>query len=90
MFIDGSNQSPPTHIQSSPTSIPLNNPDYLLWLKNDQHVMSVLLSSLTKDVYPVIISKKTHAVIWDALAKACALTSNSCILQLHADLHEIR
>ena len=89
-FVDGSYTSPPTHVQLCPTFTPPNNPDYLLWFENDQYVISVLLSFLIEDVYPVIISTQTSAAIWDALAKAYASPFSSRIIQLYADLHEFR
>lgn len=55
-WIDGTNPPPPQTIPNTdnpPT--PIVNPAYQSWFKKDQMILSLLLSSLTEEVFPYLV-----------------------------------
>ena len=57
------------------------------WRKQDQQVLSILVSSLSENILPCVIEKTTSKEAWDALNKHCSSSNPSRIMHLHNRLH---
>jgi hypothetical protein len=67
-YVDGS-IPPPPKIISGPSSSLVPNPAYQQWRKQDQMILIVLLSFLTKTVLSQVIGHSTSRTLWEALEK---------------------
>jgi hypothetical protein len=67
-FIDGTN-TPSLQVSTSPsdTLTISTNPDTVQWLRQDQLVLSMLMSSISDEMLPQIISCKTAQELWKTL-----------------------
>ena len=63
------------------------NPVYQAWRKKDQHVLSILVSSLSKNILPCLVGKTTSKEAWEALNKHYSSSNPSRIMHLHNRLH---
>ncbi|KAH0708030.1 hypothetical protein KY285_010704 [Solanum tuberosum] len=66
------------------------NPAYLRWIKQDQLIMSLIISSLSEETIPIVIGLPTKKSIWDALEASFSSPSNTRILNLHMQLHNLK
>jgi len=90
-FVDGSVSCPPSHIfDSSAGSSSTISPSFLRWKKQDQLILSALLSSLSVDVLHLVVDCSTSHCVWRTLEKALASLSNSRIMQLHGSFQNLR
>ncbi|KAF7146350.1 hypothetical protein RHSIM_Rhsim04G0108900 [Rhododendron simsii] len=81
-FVDGTNTCPPSHLAAVGDSPPQPNPEYDTWLCQDQMLMSMLIGSLSDDVFPLVVGLTTSQEIWTTLEASLASPSNTRILQL--------
>jgi len=89
-FVDGSNTCPSPHVLAADgTSLQVNQL-FLSWKEHDQLNLSALLSSLSMKVLHLVIGCQTSCSTWRTLKQALASTSNSCIMQLHGSLQDLR
>ncbi|GAV89277.1 UBN2_3 domain-containing protein, partial [Cephalotus follicularis] len=86
-FVDGSSSPPPRYLSYTPVDIHVLNPDFLAWYKQDQLLLSWILSSLTESVHAQVVGLTTS--LWSALAAAFASPSQERVMQLHLDLHNV-
>ena len=70
------------------SSIP--NTTYLQWLKQDQAILSTLVSSLTEGVLAQIIGYSTSREVWQALERSYVAHSRARIVQLRTQLAIIK
>ena len=63
------------------------NTAYQTWWRQDQQVLSLVVSSLSESVLPYVVGKLTAKGAWLALMKHCSSTSPSRIMHLHNRLH---
>ena len=63
------------------------NPAYQAWKKQDQQVLSILVSSLSENVLPCVVGKTTSKEVWEALNKHCSSSNPSRIMHLNNKLH---
>ena len=56
--------------------------------KQDQQVLSILVSSLSENVLPCVVGKTTSKEAWEALNKHCSSSNPSRIMHLHNKLHD--
>lgn len=86
-FVDGSNAAPPKRIPAAVgSSNQVDNPEYAAWHKQDQQVLSGLLTSLTPAVLGHVQLLKTSAQVWEALDRTFASRSKARIVQLRTAL----
>nr|XP_016476098.1 PREDICTED: uncharacterized protein LOC107797702 [Nicotiana tabacum] len=94
-FIDGSHPCPPSHVSvanatgdgSQTTTI---NPDYAVWIQQDQLILSLLISSLSEETLPIAVGLNISKAVWDVLEAALSSPSNSRILSLHMQLQNLK
>ena len=60
---------------------------YQKWWRQDQQVLSFIVSSLSEAVLPCVVGKITAKEAWSALIKHCSSTNPSGIMHLHNHLH---
>ena len=58
-----------------------------MWWRQDQQVLSLIITSLSKSVLPYVVGKLTAKEAWSALMKHCSSTNPSRIMHLHKRLH---
>ena len=63
------------------------NAAYQTWWHQDQQVLSLIVTSLSKSVLPYVVRKLTAKEAWSALMKHCSSTNPSRIMHLHNRLH---
>ncbi|XP_019199090.1 PREDICTED: uncharacterized protein LOC109192844 [Ipomoea nil] len=82
-YVDGSVQEPPKFAGSAQTA---TNPDYLLWVRQDQIIVSALLGSSSDSIQPLVSSASTAYDAWQHLTTTYASASRGRILSLKAKL----
>lgn len=97
-FIDGTNPCPPIFVsaakddgsKSKEDDSPSLNPDYVSWSRQDQLLLSWILSSLTEGVHAQVVGLSTSYEVWHHLATTYASTSKARIMQLRLQLHQLK
>ncbi|KAL2506112.1 Uncharacterized protein Adt_21733 [Abeliophyllum distichum] len=87
-FVDGTYVCPSSTVESDGKSSP--NPDYNLWLRQDQLILHDIFASLSESVIPFVSSAKTNKVAWEKLGKLYANKSHSRIVHLRDNLAAMR
>jgi hypothetical protein len=86
-YVDGSTPAPPKRVPAATgSSSMIDNPEYATWRKDDQQVLSGLLSSLTPSVLGHVQLLTTSAQVWEALDRTFASRSKARIVQLRTAL----
>jgi hypothetical protein len=87
-FVDGSLKALPKFVPSSTAEgadlVP--NPAYDRWVDQDQHILSGLLSSMTKDVLPDVVSASTAQDAWCILTGMFSSATRARIVQIQIEL----
>ncbi|KAJ4711692.1 Retrovirus-related Pol polyprotein from transposon TNT 1-94 [Melia azedarach] len=92
-FIDENQQIPRSMLvsidqeQNVVTNI---NPEYLLWQKQDQMLMSWLLSSMSEGVLGIVLECKTSLDLWSALQKYFMAQTTARTMQLRSEIHNTK
>lgn len=68
------------------TATEVANPAYVVWLQQDQMVLSAILSSLSEEVLAQVLFFATAKEIWDALESMFASSSRARTMQLRVQL----
>jgi len=89
-FVDGSNSCLSPHILATDGVSLQVSQHFLRWKQQDQLILSVLLSSLSMEVLHIVVDCPTSCSVWQTLEQALASTSNSCVMQLHGSLQDLR
>jgi hypothetical protein len=55
---------PPKEVDGKEKDTKVSNPAYDEWYAADQHVLGFLLSSLSKEILPQVVTKETAAAAW--------------------------
>lgn len=81
-FVDGSHPCPASHVSVANTtgeeSLTLTiNPNYALWIQQDQLILSLLIFSLSEETLPIVTGLNTLKAVWDALEAALSSPSNT-------------
>ena len=63
------------------------NPTYQAWWRQDQQVLSLIVTSLSESMLSCVVGKNTAKEAWLALSKHCSSTNPSRIMHLHNRLH---
>jgi hypothetical protein len=86
-FVDGSEKAPSKKVASAEGSSTLvDNPDYAVWFRTDQQVLSALLSSLSPSTLGHVQLLKTSAATWETLDRMYASRSKAKVVQLRTAL----
>ncbi|KAK2980515.1 hypothetical protein RJ640_022517 [Escallonia rubra] len=88
-FVDGTISAPPSHITSQGQTSSIPNPDFQLWQNQDSLILSMLISSFSEEILPLVVGCNTSHDVWKVLASSLASPSNTRILGLHKSLHEL-
>jgi hypothetical protein len=84
-IVDGSEPCPQKHLTDSKGEEILN-PEYLIWNKKDQYLLSVITSSLSEKFLAIVYGLNTSHQAWTALATKFASKSKSRIANLKKQL----
>jgi hypothetical protein len=86
-FVDGIERAPAKKVAASVgISNQVDNPNYAIWFKKDQKVLSGLLASLTPSVLGHVQLLKTLAQVWEVIVRMFASNSKARVVQLRAAL----
>ena len=88
-ILDGSILQPSSTIKTQKadqTIEEVDNPAYNRWIEQDQHLLSYLLSSMTKEILVQVSSCEHAAEVWSAVTDMFASQSKSRILQIRSQL----
>ena len=80
-------QDPPISTAATSADNVTETPVYQAWRKKDQHVLSILVFSLSETIIPCVVGKTTAKEAWEALNKHCSSSNPSRIMHLHNRLH---
>jgi hypothetical protein len=71
-FLDGSEKAPEKNLEIEKYSKKLTvpNPDYAVWRVSDQHVLTYLVTSLSREVLAGVASNATAATMWAAISRS--------------------
>jgi hypothetical protein len=91
-FLDGSKKAPEKNLEIEKDSKKLTvpNPDYAVWRVCDQHVLTDLVTSLSREVLAGVASNATAATMWVAISRSFASQSRSRVLHLRNQLMAMR
>ncbi|KAL4574586.1 hypothetical protein LXL04_021420 [Taraxacum kok-saghyz] len=84
-FIIGSSNQPPKEVKDKDGKS-ISNPEYLLWYRKDQMILSALLGSCSESIQPLISSAPTARQAWERLNSSFASSSRSRIISLKSRL----
>lgn len=79
-YIDGSSVPPPPTITSD--GVPVANPEYTRWKRQDRLIYSSLLGAITVSIQPILSMTTTLVQIWSTLSATYAKPSQAHIKQL--------
>jgi hypothetical protein len=87
-YLDGSLPAPPKQVpaSSAPDAELITNPAYERWCDQDQQVLSGLLSSMSADVLPDVVTAKSSKAVWDTLQRQFTSTTHARMVQIHVEL----
>ena len=80
-------QDPPISTSANSADKVIENLVYQAWRKKYQHVLSILVSSLSENILPCVVGKTTSKEAWEALNKHCSSSNPLRIMHLHNRLH---
>lgn len=93
-FVDGSIPCPaallpvPAGEASSAVSSP--NPAFQAWVQQDQGILSMIISSLSEEVMPLVLGRTTSMAAWRSIELALASTSRARTVHLLTQLQTIQ
>ena len=87
-YIDGSLHEPPESILSESISIP--NPKHTIWKSEDQHLLILLLSSLTEEAMAEVLGLSTSHAVWTALESSFSHRSKIHEIRLKDELQHLK
>ena len=80
-------QDPPISTQFDDQGGITVNPEYQAWWRQDQHVLSLIITSLSESVLSCVIGNNTSKEAWSTLSTHYSSTNPSHIMHLHNRLH---
>lgn len=72
----------PTTVIASSSPAVLPNPAYVVWLQQDQALMSMLISSLSEEVMYLVVGRRLSNEVWDSVEATLASSSRASSLNL--------
>ncbi|XP_019182132.1 PREDICTED: uncharacterized protein LOC109177277 [Ipomoea nil] len=98
-YVDGSLKCPPTLITSpdsgestsavAPAAV-VPNPAYKAWEKQDQAILSLLISSMADEVLHLAVGRNTSADVWSSIIAALGSSSQARCLNLLGQFQMLR
>jgi hypothetical protein len=87
-FLDGSEKAPEKNLEIEKDSKKLTvpNPDYAVWRVRDQHILTYLVTPLSREVLAGVASNATAATMWAAISRSFSSQSRSRVLHLRNQL----
>jgi hypothetical protein len=91
-FIDGSLPSPPSILSQTSTDLtqPPLNPDFLTWQRQDQMILSALISSLSETILAYVVKCTTSREVWTTLERMFTAQSRARSMSIHYQLATLR
>lgn len=86
-YVDGSKPCPAATITQNATTRP--NPDYNIWIRQDQLILNAIVGSISPTIIPFIAQAKTSREAWTILANTYAKPSRGRIKQVKSQLKKI-
>jgi hypothetical protein len=83
-YIDGSKPCPPATLTQDNTTRP--NPEYILWIRQDQLILNAVIGSILPTIIPFIAQATTSRQAWTILANTYAKPSRGRIKQIKNQL----
>jgi hypothetical protein len=87
-FIDGTERvsTKTLEVEKDSKKVLFSNPDYATWCVCDQHVLTYLVTALSREVLVGVAGNFTAAAMWAAISKSFASQSRSRVLHLRNQL----
>jgi hypothetical protein len=86
-FIEGTEKVPEKTLEiEKDLKVVIPNPNYVVWRVRDQHMLTYLVTSLSREVLAGVASNTTVADMWTAISKTFAFQCQARILQLRNQL----
>ena len=89
-----SSKSPPSrvaiNIDSDQTVITTPNPQFQIWRRNDQQLMSWLLSTLSEEVLSAVVGARSSLEVWQILVAQFGARSRARVLHLRTQIQTTR
>ncbi|KAG6784413.1 hypothetical protein POTOM_010105 [Populus tomentosa] len=87
-YIDGTKPCPPQQLTATTNNITLEhlNPEYLIWIRQDQLILNAIIGSITPTIIPFIARANTSREAWNILAATYATPSRGRIKQVKSQL----
>ncbi|XP_019156978.1 PREDICTED: uncharacterized protein LOC109153577 [Ipomoea nil] len=73
-FVDGTNPSLSVLLPAGADALPRSNPAYAVWMRQDQALLSMLISSPSDEVMPLAAGRRTSRALWEAIVIVEELT----------------
>jgi hypothetical protein len=91
-FLNGSEKAPEKNLEIEKDSKKLTVPnlDYAVWRVHDQHILTYLVTSLSREVLTGVANNATTVTRWTAISRSFASQSRSHVLHLHNQLVVMR
>ncbi|XP_019179275.1 PREDICTED: uncharacterized protein LOC109174496 [Ipomoea nil] len=99
-YVDGETPCPSPTIDAAPTSgdsasatttpSPIPNPAFKAWIKQDQSIMSLLISSLSDEVMHLAVGRSTSKEVWESITSALGSSTRARCLSLLGQFHFLR
>ncbi|XP_019160064.1 PREDICTED: uncharacterized protein LOC109156680 [Ipomoea nil] len=83
-FVDGTKPSPVVLLAAD--AMPRPNPAYAVWMRQDQALLSMLVSSLSDEVMPIAVGRRTSHALWKAIVQTLSSSSRARALNLLGQL----
>jgi hypothetical protein len=83
-FIDGSKITPvkTLEVEEDSKKITVPNPEYVVWRVRDQHMLTYMVTSLSREVLAKVASASMAVEMWEVISKTFASQSRLRILHL--------
>ncbi|KAJ0975732.1 hypothetical protein J5N97_017697 [Dioscorea zingiberensis] len=81
-YVDGTLPCLPTTILGSDSASPIPNPDFALWIRQDQLLLNTIIGSVSPNLVPYIASSSSTHAAWLTLEKTYASPSCGRIMEL--------
>ncbi|XP_019172180.1 PREDICTED: RNA-binding protein FUS-like [Ipomoea nil] len=88
-FVDGTKPSSAVLLAAdtdTADAMPQPNPAYAVWMRQDQALLSMLVSSLSDEVMPIAVGRRTSRALWEAIVQTLSSSSRARALNLLGQL----
>ncbi|XP_042479750.1 subtilisin-like protease SBT4.3 [Macadamia integrifolia] len=89
-YVDGTFPCPPSHLPTVSPAPLAANPEFTLWRRQDQLILSWIISSLTAQSMAQIVGLSTSHAAWTTLARIYASQSQARVMQLKYQLSQLK